>query len=146
MLRSLGLVVACLSLACGGARAPEVRAQVAEVDEPGPCMADHAAVPEADPAGCFGIADEAACVARDGCMPMHGYPAACEGQDCAPGAEERFLGCRPRADCGVDRRLVCGRLGSEVQPVWLLASCELPGFQDCPEGPGSERARPDRCG
>jgi hypothetical protein len=140
VLLRLGLVVACLSLACGRAREPEVD------DEPGPCMADHAAMPEADPAGCFSLADEAACEARAGCMPVRGYPADCKGQDCAPGAEERFLGCRPQADCEAAPRLVCGRLDSEVRPVWLWAACDLPGFMDCPEGPGSERPRPDRCG
>lgn len=145
----VGLLVVCLPLACGRASEREVvDEEIAAADEPGPCMADHTAPPEADPHGCFELQDEQACVAREGCMPLHGYPAACEpGAGCLPKAEaRRFLGCRPQADCGVDPRLVCGRVDSEVKPVWLLASCELPGFHDCPHGLGPERQLPDRCG
>ncbi|MCY1004918.1 hypothetical protein OV079_04905 [Nannocystis pusilla] len=102
--------------------------------------------PEADPDGCFAIADEAECVASDACTALFGVPAECaDSQWCVPDREATvFLGCRPFTICKPFGKVVCvaDELGTHA---FYTTTCTPMGFGPCEPGSEADGSEPPPC-
>ncbi|WP_434426933.1 hypothetical protein [Nannocystis pusilla] len=105
--------------------------------------------PEADPDGCFAVADEAGCAAMgDACMALFGVPAECaDSQWCVPDREATvFLGCRPFTICKPSRRIVC-IVADGATNAFYTEACTPMGFGPCEPGLDmSSSEPPPACG
>ncbi|MCY0994219.1 hypothetical protein OV203_44225 [Nannocystis sp. ILAH1] len=100
--------------------------------------------PEADPDGCFAVADEAGCKAMgDACTALFGVPAECaDSQWCVRDREASvFLGCRPFTICKLWGKVVCvaDELGTHA---FYTMSCTPMGFGLCEPGLDSDGSEP----